>query len=98
MAAPDRANVAITDRLVAELRLGVLGQAVVGPRKIAPALAPKHLVVGVEVEVSGRLPAIPGRVTGDTALLKDWLDVAVVFHVFDAALEAQAGLVFRIPA
>ena len=71
-------------------------QAVVGAGNVVRGLGRFTVVVVVEDQVAGRLVA-PSRVAGDAAAVEDRLDVAVVLDVLDAVLEAQAGLVLRVP-
>src|SRR5262245_40102701 len=67
--------------LVAEFGPFVHGQPVVRAGKRPTIVAIQFLVVRVEIEIAGRLLALPGRVAGTAAPLQDRLDVPVVLHV-----------------
>ena len=76
----------------------VPGQAVIGAGQLADLLRLHLFVVGVQVQVAGRLLAFLCRVAGGTAAVEDRLDVAEILDVVrPPGLETHAGQVVLVP-
>src|SRR5699024_864101 len=74
----------IANRLVAELRPLVQGDAVVGAGELAVVVVLNRFRVGVEVQLPGGRLAVLRRVAADAASFEDRPDVAVVFDRDDS--------------